>query len=166
LSCQTPGIAGDVPASNAGGPTPFNTIAGKGNLNDCRKLCYSLDNYQCRSFAIRTNAASGGACYLYDTDITPSVKAKTGTTYVYYPLPAGIQGWVPENVAQHYTADVTKTKGTYAACRQFCLSQAQCEGFGYKNGGDCQLYNVSLVGKVKATTDSPYIQYQMDCARI
>lgn len=162
LSCITPGIKGAVTGVENGGPKFYTFELGKGNVADCRKLCYSPEQPQCRSFAIRENS-NGGACYLYDTDISSSIKPRDGTSYTYFALPAGIKGWVPENVAQHYFADTTKTKGTYTACRGLCLSQTKCLGFGYKEGGNCQLYDVSLAGKVKPAADSPYIQWQMDC---
>lgn len=163
--CNTPGIKGVVPATTAGGPVPYSTIAGKGNLEACRALCFSPGNAKCRSFAIRENSSSGGACQLFDFDISPSVIARDTSTYTYYPLPAGTIGWVPENVGKHYKAVNTKAAGNYAACRQECLNEAgKCKGFGYKQDAKCQLYDVTLVGKVKADSTSPYIHWPMDCA--
>ena len=163
--CVTPGTRGAVPAESAGGPKPYLTVPGKGNLEACRALCFSGANAKCRSFAIRENASSGGACQLYDFDISASVIPRDTTTYVYYPLPAGIVGWVPENVAKHYKAINEKAAGNYVACRQLCLNDAGvCKGFGYKQDAKCQLYDVSLSGKVKADSTSPYIQWPLDCA--
>ncbi|CAO2657068.1 Nn.00g058710.m01.CDS01 [Neocucurbitaria sp. VM-36] len=157
------GVRADLTNPNQGGPAPFKTISGKGNLAACREECFSVANAQCQTFSIRENQSSGGACYLYDSDVSSKLKPNTASTYVYYALPAGIQGWVPENVAQHYKADTSKTKGSYTACRALCLSETQCKGFGYKAGGNCQLYDVSLRGKISPTTASPYIQHYADC---
>lgn len=141
------------------------TLAGIKDAEACRAKCFSPEYSSCKSFAIRYTGE--GACRLWDYAVAPrALKPNEKSTYFYYIPPAGIVGWVPENVAQHYTADTSKTKGNYADCRAFCLSDSRCKGFGYKDGGNCQLYDVSLAGKVKATADSPYIQYQADCTAI
>lgn len=129
--CNNPGIRGAVPATTAGGPVPYLTITGKGQLDAYRRLCYSKENAKCRSFAIRENASSGGACQLFDFNISPQVIPRDTSTYTYFPLPEGIQGWVPENFAKHYSTTNTKAAGNYAACRQLCLNDAgKCRGFG------------------------------------
>ncbi|UPK92655.1 hypothetical protein LCI18_003590 [Fusarium solani-melongenae] len=116
------------------------------------------------AFAVRKASGSNGACSLWDYALPFRAPegAETSNTY-YYNLPDGIVGWVPENVAQHYKADTSKTKGNYKDCRALCISEPTCKGFGFKSGGNCQLYDVSLAGKVKARSDSPYIHYQLDC---
>lgn len=146
-----------------GGPAPFRTITGEGTLAACRSECFSAPNAQCKTFSIRENAHSGGACYLYDEDLTARIKPNAESTYVYYPLPGGVRGDVPENVAKHYKSDISKTKGSYEACRAFCLSEAGCKGFGFREGRNCQLYDVSLRGKVKAKENALWIQYYADC---
>ncbi|KAL2066575.1 hypothetical protein VTL71DRAFT_2646 [Oculimacula yallundae] len=160
--CNTPVTRGDTSRPENGGPSPFATIPGKGRLAECRALCYSSQYAQCRSFAVREHATAGG-CSLYDTDITSKIIPKTTTNVVYAPLPAGIVGWVPENAAKHYYANTDKKHGNYVDCRKLCLDDPVCKGFGYKEKGNCQLYDVSLVGKVKADATSPYVQWQMDC---
>ncbi|KAJ4993897.1 hypothetical protein SVAN01_00374 [Stagonosporopsis vannaccii] len=145
-----------------GGPAPFNTVVGKGSLAACRSECFSAANAQCKTFSVR-ESRSGGACYLYDEDLSSKLKPNAESTYTYYVLPGGIRGDVPENVARHYTSDISKTKGNYEDCREFCLSQTRCKGFGFRDGGNCQLYDVSLRGKVKAKPTSLYIQYYADC---
>ncbi|KAL6709451.1 hypothetical protein ACN47E_001386 [Coniothyrium glycines] len=159
------GVRAFIRNPNQGGPAVVATFAGEGNVAACQARCFSPAYASCRSFAVRTNAASGGACQLFATDVTPSLTPNPASTIDYYVLPAGIQGWVPENVGKHYLADTSKTKGTYDACRGFCLQQpnGKCRGFGFKAGGNCQLYDVSLVGKVKADATSPYVQYLADC---
>ena len=62
-----------------------------------------------------------------------------------------------------YKSDNTKTRGNYAACRELCLSETKCRGFGYKDGGNCRLFEVSLAGRVSPDPDYPYIHYQNDC---
>jgi hypothetical protein len=158
-TCDTPGTVAVLPPANtAGYVAAYNIVSGKGTLEACRAECYSSANAQCRSFGIRSTF-----CYLFDIDLSSKIIPRDTSTYTYYPLAAGIVGWVPENVAQHYYADTSKTKGNYAGCRQLCINDSQCKGFGYKNGGDCQLYNVSLQGKVHADPTSPYIQWLGDC---
>lgn len=132
------------------------------DAEECRKKCYSAEYSSCKSFAVRYTGS--GACRLWDYQVAPrALRPGETSTFFYYNTPEGTVGWVPENVAQHYFADTSKTKGTYAGCRGVCLSDARCKGFGYKNNGNCQLYDVSLAGKVKPKADSPYIQYQVDC---
>ncbi|KAM0209439.1 hypothetical protein ACHAQI_006486 [Fusarium lateritium] len=158
--CGVTGIRGDVPTEIR--TSAFKTLAGFATPEACHAKCFSIENTACRSFGIRQSG--GGSCLLFDFDITPSIKARP-SVYTYFPL-QGIRGAVPENVAKHYYADITKTKGTYAGCRGVCLADEKCEGFGYKDGGNCQLYDVSLDGKVKAKPEWAYIQYQVDCPAV
>ena len=62
-----------------------------------------------------------------------------------------------------YDYDNTKTRGSYAGCREFCLKDQRCKGFGYKDGGNCRLFDVSLAGRVSPDPAYPYIHYQNDC---
>lgn len=142
-----------------------NTLLTEAGIKDaevCRAKCFSTAYPSCKAFGIRSSGQ--GACRLWDYEVFPRAtrEGEAPSTYFYYSLP-GIVGWVPENVAQHYRADITKTKGNYAGCRGLCLSETRCKGFGFKQGGNCQLYDVSLTGKVKANADSPYIHYSVDC---
>ncbi|KAH7070348.1 hypothetical protein BKA63DRAFT_518271 [Paraphoma chrysanthemicola] len=139
-TCKLTGINGDVPTQVR--TSAFKTVAGSSTPEACRALCFRAENAGCKSFGIRQSG--GGSCLLFDTDISLSVIPRE-SVYTYFTLPAGIVGAVPENVAQHYTSDITKTKGNYAGCRGLCLSDSRCKGFGYKEGGNCQ------------------IQYQVDC---
>ncbi|KAH6670248.1 hypothetical protein F5X68DRAFT_194503 [Plectosphaerella plurivora] len=155
-TCTLTGTRGDVPASVEAKPR----IPGIKTAEACLAECNKPANSGCKAFAVRTTGE--GACLLYNTDLSSSFKSRP-STYTFYFLPAGVVGAVPENVAQHYKADTTKTKGNYEGCRGLCLSEPACKGFGFKEGGNCQLYDVSLEGKVKAKPGWPYIQYQADC---
>ncbi|RBR21760.1 uncharacterized protein FIESC28_04750 [Fusarium coffeatum] len=156
--CGLTGTMGDVPTQIR--TSAFITLSGFSTPEACRAKCFSAEYAKCKSFGIRQSG--GGSCLLFDYDISSHIIPRQ-SVYTYFPLPAGIRGAVPENVAQHYRADITKTKGTYEGCRGVCLSDSRCKGFGYKDGGNCQLYDVSLEGKVKPKPDWPYIQYRVDC---
>lgn len=155
-TCDLQGVVGDVPVQ----VTAQERIAGINNAQSCLAECNKPEKSWCKSFAVRTSGS--GACLLYNSDVSSSFIARP-STFTYYFLPAGVVGAVPENVAQHYYADISKTKGNYAGCRALCLADPRCKGFGYKEGGNCQLYDVSLAGKVKPKDNWPYIQYQADC---
>lgn len=70
---------------------------------------------------------------------------------------------VSANDFSRYVADNTKTRGDYAECREFCLEDQACKGFGYKDRGNCRLFGVSLAGRVSPDPAYPYIHYQNDC---
>ncbi|KAF4469452.1 hypothetical protein FALBO_3644 [Fusarium albosuccineum] len=162
-ACQLTGFNGVVTPDTTN--SRIDAILGIKDAEVCRAKCYSTEYPSCKAFAIRSSGS--GACLLWDKEISPrALKPGETSTYWYYTLPAGIREWVPENVAQHYKADTSKTKGNYKDCRGLCLSEPQCKGFGFKEGGNCQLYDVSLAGKVKAKEDSPYVQYQVDCTAV
>ncbi|KAM6530423.1 hypothetical protein FALCPG4_008551 [Fusarium falciforme] len=162
--CTIPGSLGMLSSAHSGNRIDVFTGTGASDPEVCRARCYSSAFPSCKAFAVRKSSGSNGACSLWD--YTLPFRAPEGTetsnTY-YYNLPDGIVGWVPENVAQHYKADTSKTKGNYKDCRALCISEPTCKGFGFKSGGNCQLYDVSLAGKIKARSDSPYIHYQLDC---
>jgi hypothetical protein len=65
--------------------------------------------------------------------------------------------------SSRYKADIMKTRGNYARFRELCLSEAKCRGFGYKDEGNCRLFEVSLAGRVSPDATYPYIHYQSDC---
>lgn len=159
--CGVTGIMGDVPTNIR--TSAFKALAGFATPEACHDKCFSVEYSACKSFGIRQSG--GGSCLLFDFDITPNIIPRQ-SVYTYFPLPQGIRGAVPENVAKHYYADISKTKGTYAGCRGVCLADQRCKGFGYKDGGNCQLYDVSLDGKVKAKPEWAYIQYQVDCPTV
>ncbi|KAM0421304.1 hypothetical protein ACHAPT_010833 [Fusarium lateritium] len=163
-TCTIAGFHGVVPQSELDKKLAVFTTPGSKDPEVCRARCYSAEYPSCKSFAVRYSSTSNGACFLWDYALTPREPRPTEVSnYYFYNLPAGIVGWVPENVAQHYKADISKTKGNYKDCRALCISEPACKGFGFKNGGNCQLYDVSLTGKVKAKADSPYIHYELDC---
>lgn len=62
-----------------------------------------------------------------------------------------------------YNPDNTKTRGDYAGCRERCLNDQKCKAFGYKDGGNCRLFDVSLAGRVSPDPEFPYIHCQNDC---
>lgn len=151
------------------GDVPVNVLArerlsmDRASASACLAECNKPEKSWCKSFAVRTTSTGSGACLLYDIDVSPKFIIRATSTFTYYFLPPGVVGAVPENVAKHYRADTSKTKGNYEACRAVCLAESQCKGFGFKKEGNCQLYDVSLAGKVKAKADWPYIQYQAEC---
>lgn len=161
--CTVTGTVAAVPAHIHS--TSFAQWNGFSTAEACNAKCHSPENAKCKSFAIRPSRG-GGSCLLYDFDISPWIIPRAESTFTYYVLPDGVRGDVPHNVANHYTADISKTKGTYAGCREFCLKDERCSGFGYRDNHNCRLYDVSLAGKVKAKDSSLYIQYQADCKAI
>ena len=173
LNCDAaPGIRADILSGKQNDGTLKKTMTGSSTLEECRAKCYSPDYAECKMFAYRASSG-GGSCHIYNVDLADfngnnyvKPTEATTTTWFFKSAPAGVRGWVPENVLKHYRAVTDKTMGTYAKCRKECLSDAQCVGFGYKEGGNCQLYDKSLKGRVKADTSSPYIHYQIDCARV
>ncbi|KAJ4326757.1 hypothetical protein N0V84_002878 [Fusarium piperis] len=162
--CIIPGSLGMLSTAHSGNRIDIFTGTGASDPEICRARCYSAEFPSCKAFAVRKSSSGNGACSLWDYTLPFRAPegSETSNTY-YYNLPAGVVGWVPENVAKHYKADISKTKGNYKDCRALCISEPACKGFGFKNNGNCQLYDVSLAGKVKANADSPYIQYQLDC---
>lgn len=94
-ACIISGTRGTIPAQID--QRAFRRIGGAGNVEACRALCHSPTNAACKAFGIREASSGGGACLLFDYDITPSIRENTAVNTVYYVLPAGIVGGTPHN---------------------------------------------------------------------